>query len=183
MTAAPVAMASGNDYQLAGRRLLFIVGSPRSGTTWLHMLLTRSPAIGSAFETHLFAGYMRSNFERWRRWAAADHVMGLHHLLDEPAYFAILRDFAAAVLAKVSEDKPSARFILEKTPAHGAFADDILALFPDAFFIHLIRDPRAVVASLLAASQGWAADIKGLGIPEACEIWYIRLKAVNASHH
>ncbi len=151
--------------------MLLIVGAPRSGTTWLHMLLTRSPAIASAFETHLFSGYMRSNFERWRRWVAEDHVMGLHRLMDEAAYFGLLREFAASVLAKVAEDKPGARFILEKTPAHVAFAQDILALFPDAFFIHLIRDPRAVVASLLAASRGWASDISGIGVAEACEIW------------
>lgn len=155
----------------AEKRLLLIVGAPRSGTTWLHMLLTRSPAVASAFETHLFSGYMRSNFERWRRWAAEDHVMGLHRLIDEAAYFGLLREFAASVLAKVAENKPGASYILEKTPAHVAFAEDILALFPDAFFIHLIRDPRAVVASLLAASRGWASDISGIGVAEACEIW------------
>jgi hypothetical protein len=169
-----------DQYASSGKRLLLIVGAPRSGTTWLHMLLTRSPAIASAFETHLFSGYMRSNFERWRRWAAEDHVMGLHRLMDEAVYFGLLRDFAASVLAKVAENKPGASFILEKTPAHAAFAEDILALFPDAFFIHLIRDPRAVVASLLAASRGWASDLSGIGVAEACEIW---VRSVRKGQH
>ncbi len=35
---------------------------------------------------------------------------------------------------------------------------EILQLLPDAKVIHIVRDSRAVVASLLAASQGWGSE-------------------------
>ena len=156
---------------LQGKRLVFLVGASRSGTTWLQRLLTNSPEAASAFETHLFSGYLRSSLEKWQSWCEIDHVMGLHRLISAEEYFVSIRDCAASILAKVTKEKPDARFIIEKTPAHSAFAREILDMFPDAMFIHLVRDPRAVVSSLLAASRTWASDIKGISTAEACEIW------------
>jgi hypothetical protein len=50
---------------LGGKKLVFVVGSTRSGTTWLHLLLSQSPAIAaSVSETELFSQYMRSMVEQ-----------------------------------------------------------------------------------------------------------------------
>lgn len=156
---------------LGEKRLVLIVGAPRSGTSWLQLLLTSVPEAASAFETHLFSAYLRSSFERWRVWEESGYVMGLHHLMSKSDYLDALRCLASSVLLSITKQKPNARFIVEKTPAHCAYASDILDLFPDAMFIHLVRDPRSVVSSLIAASKTWASDLKGVTAAEACEIW------------
>ena len=38
--------------------LLFIVGSPRSGTTWLQLLLAGHPEVATRGETHLFEHFV-----------------------------------------------------------------------------------------------------------------------------
>ncbi len=42
-----------------------------------------------------------------------------------------------------------------KATDHILFWRDILSVFPEAHFIHIIRDPRAVVASMLAVAHSW----------------------------
>jgi hypothetical protein len=43
-------------------KLVFLVGAPRSGTSWLQLLLSASPSIATATETYLFATYTQSLF-------------------------------------------------------------------------------------------------------------------------
>jgi hypothetical protein len=50
-------------------------------------------------------------------------------------------------------DRSGCRFLSEKTPANVLIFDDLMILFPHARFIHVIRDPRAVVASLLQVGE------------------------------
>ncbi len=137
---------------LGSRRVVFLVGAQRSGTTWLQLLLSRSPLVATAPETHLFSVAMRSLFSSWNIDA---RPTGLHHLFAESEYRDVLRHVATWVLAKVADRKPSATVILEKTPDHILFWRDILSVFPEAHFIHIIRDPRAVVASMLAVAHSW----------------------------
>ena len=170
-------MQPGAREPLDGKKLVFLVGAPRSGTTWLQLLLSRSPAVASATETHLFTEYMQSLFSRWDASHRADEFVGLHLLLDEFEYKKILRDTAAAVLAKIGERKPTATVILEKTPDHVLQWRRILDLFPDASFIHLIRHPHAVVASLMAAASGWGKRWAPADVTEATEMWIASVTA------
>ncbi len=39
------------------------------------------------------------------------------------------------------------RLIIEKTPENALFIEDLTALFSDAYFLHIVRDGRDVVAS------------------------------------
>lgn len=43
--------------------------------------------------------------------------------------------------------------LLEKTPAHARQLELIRAVRPGARFVHLVRDPRATVASLIEKSR------------------------------
>jgi len=78
--------------------------------------------------------------------------------MDECEFQALLRRVCDGVLARILALKPSADVILEKTPDHVGSAASILALYPRAKFIHIIRDPRAVTASMLAARKDWGDD-------------------------
>ena len=51
-------------------------------------------------------------------------------------------------MRRLNLKKPSARIVV-KSPGHTARVKTILELFPDARFVHLVRDPRAVIPSAI----------------------------------
>jgi hypothetical protein len=156
---------------LRGKKLAFLVGAPRSGTTWLQLLLSRSPSVATAHETHLFNIFMHSMLEQWNNDLKSQSQIGVTNLLSEEEFRALLRGVSGTVLAKIAETKPSATVVLEKTPNHVNCWREILALWPDAHFIHIIRDPRSVVASLRVASKSWASEWASSRIATNCERW------------
>jgi hypothetical protein len=174
---------------LCGKKLGFIVGSPRSGTTWLQLLLSRSPAIATALETNLFNQFMRSMLEQWNHDRIAGQLTGLTKLLSEEEFRDLLRTTSAFVFSKIAQSKPSASVVLEKTPHHLNHAREILELWPDAHFIHIIRDPRSVAASLRVASRTWASQWASSKMSRSCEMWIAdvingrRIRSMTQNYH
>jgi Sulfotransferase family len=170
---------------IAGKRILFLVGGPRSGTTWLQLLLSRSPRIATANETHLFTAYTPSLFSAWKHHQRNMRSLGLHNLMREDEYFVLVKRFVCSVMARIAERNPQADIILEKTPDHVLYWQSILKTFPNAWFLHVVRDPRSVVSSLCAAGAGWGAQWVSREVLENCETWikYVkesqRLKAAS----
>ena len=176
---------NGQSRLLEGKKFFFLVGAPRSGTTWLQLLLTRSPNVVSSIETHLFSSYLSPLFVTWNKFQlhGARNFTGLHHLLTEAEFHNIIRTVAIEVFAKVAEQKSEAVAILDKTPDQALSGKEILAIFPDARFIHIVRDPRAAVSSLLAASETWAADWAPKNVIAATEHWKLyvnRARSIKA---
>jgi len=167
----------------ANTKLIFLVGAPRSGTTWLQLLLSASPAIATAQETHLFNVYLRSLFVCWKSHRDGQAPIGLPHVFGETEYLALIRELAAKVMMHILAAKPGATIVLEKTPGHALCWRDILAVFPDACFIHIIRDPRSVVASMRAASRGWGSDWAPRRLPDACAQWDAHVRAGREIGH
>ena len=147
------------------------MGGPRSGTTWLQLLLSRSPRIATANETHLFTGYTRSLFSAWNQHHRNVRELGLHHLMSEEEYFDLIRNFSCKVMLRILDKKPGADIILEKTPDHVLYWDRILKIFPNAFFLHIVRDPRSAVSSLCAAGTGWGRKWASREVLVNCETW------------
>src|SRR5205085_10599223 len=114
---------------------IFVVGVPRSGTTWLeHMLGAHRAVAGPGSETALFVSTRAL-------WANSDR---------RPAVVAALRGFASEVFgAYLASHAPQARHLLEKTPIHAEHLEQIVALFPEAAVISIHRDGRDVVRSML----------------------------------
>jgi hypothetical protein len=156
---------------IARKRIVFLVGGPRSGTTWLQLLLSRSPRIATANETHLFTGYTRSLFSAWNQHQSNVRELGLHHLMSEEEYFNLVRNFSCKVMLRILVKKPEADIILEKTPDHVLYWDRILKIFPDVFFLHIVRDPRSVVSSLCAAGTDWGRQWASREVLVNCETW------------
>ncbi len=164
-----------------GSDLAFVVGCPRSGTTWVQLLLAQHPAVATTQETHLFQRYLGPLERHWRRemraWndeaLAGERGYGLSPLLDAPAFDELCRGFARAVLerAKGEGDRSQGRILVEKTPGHLFHAGFIHRLFPAARFVHVVRDPRAVVASLLRAGRTWWGGWAPPGATEAARWW------------
>ncbi|MGK2941528.1 MAG: sulfotransferase family protein [Immundisolibacter sp.] len=169
---------------MAMQRVVFLVGAPRSGTTWLQLLLSSSPAVATANETHLFNAYLGGLFSCWENFQSRGRDIGLHHLFGKKEYFEKIRGFSDEVLNKILSRKPEATLVLEKTPAHVRCWKDILTVYPGAYFLHLVRDPRAVVASLRAAGRGWGKSWASPGVMENAHLWLRDVgKAVEIQEH
>lgn len=133
---------------------VFLLGAPRSGTTWLQIMLAKHPDISTCQETHLFSSFLSSLQKSWRHHAHDRRGIGLQAAISHDRFIALQRDFALSVLNAIGDTA----IILEKTPAHITVLDDIREVLPEARFIHIIRDPRAVAASLAAAGRDWGSS-------------------------
>src|SRR5260370_22104903 len=62
---------------LRGKQLVFLVGAPRSGTTWLQLLLSRSPSVVTAPATHVFSLFLLSMVDQWNLLRNTGYRIGL----------------------------------------------------------------------------------------------------------
>ena len=62
----------------------------------------------------------------------------------------------SVVYDKVAAETPGAGTVVDQTPEHMEFAPLIRAVFPEAWFLHVVRDPRAVYSSMHQALKSWA---------------------------
>jgi hypothetical protein len=139
--------------------VLFIGGMPRSGTTFLQVAIGASPLVATTRETHLFDVYLGPLLDRFQGeeslFKSAD---GIRHLIDRKTLNGHLRAIAVSVLTALHAKNPAASVVLEKTPDHFQHLPAIDGCLPEARFVHLVRDPRAVAVSMrAAASQPWGS--------------------------
>lgn len=165
-------MPSEADAALSGKTLVFLVGAPRSGTTWLQLLLSRSPSVVTAQETDLFNIFLRPMVGEWNRYRKSGVRSSLSEVLSDDEFRFLLRSISGFIFAKIAEAKPSATIVLEKTPNHVVCWREILDLWPDARFIHIIRDPRSVVASRRDAVRSWGPNWGPSNISTITEMWF-----------
>jgi hypothetical protein len=142
---------------------VFLVGCPRSGTTLLQSMLMSHPRIESFPETKFFA----RGFGGRRRWVIHETLRGwyLWYLLiqclvgnDYMTYeeaFSIPTSWSKTRMVEAFRDTldrlaaDSGKDIwVEKTPRHLQVVEAISDHLPDAKFIHIVRDGRAVSASM-----------------------------------
>jgi Sulfotransferase family len=137
-------------------RLLFVIGSPRSGSTLLNRMLGASPDVYAPPEPHLltplahlgyFASVERAPYDPViTRAAARELVKQLPS--GEADYLAALRAYTDSVYARLLA--PSGRrMLLDKTPAYALVLDFLTRLYPEARYVVLTRHPMAVWASVV----------------------------------
>ena len=157
--------------QLAQQDPILIVGAPRSGTTWLHRLLLADDRFCGGQESHFFdsfAGVLR-DFDRklgMQRPHGLACAWTREELLEE------LRTLWTRTMQPAITGRPEAIRLVEKTPDHARHLDVISQVLPQARIIHLVRDSRAVTASLLAAYRdGWGREWATGNARVAARIW------------
>lgn len=151
---------------------IFIVGAPRSGTSLLRNLLNRHPAIHLCDETYYFYyvytrrrffGNLQNEVSRGllvKRYLATYRMRRLGLNLDALAEV-LMRDgvsyesFFAALMRFYALAQEKNRYG-EKTPQHALFSEELCDWYPNCKLIHLVRDPRDVVASL--QEMPWASN-------------------------
>jgi Sulfotransferase family len=147
--------------QLRGR-MIFNVGSRRSGTFWLQRIVTAHPlvsAVGS--ETHLFSHGIAPLADRFHHAALGSGQVG-STFIERDVLLDALREFCDTVFAPLLE--PGKDRLSERTPLHALYTGLIRDIYPDGRIVHIIRDGRDVVRSLLA--QQWGPESVAAGAEE-----------------
>ena len=149
---------------------IFIVGMPRSGTTLVSSILASADELVIAPEIHYlnywvptysFLDLQRDrDYEFFVRKFLTSRRFSYLRIPIPESHSRLLairnRDFKAifeTVLERFRLDRRGDR-VGEKTPAQFAHVSTLLDWFPDARIVWVLRDPRAVVASLLRAPFG-----------------------------
>jgi hypothetical protein len=138
-----------------GSRFIFVGGAPRSGTTLMQNMLDSHPNIlgGPEFIHIPDIVHLRNKLHHSIAIEWIDHFCSYD---DVDRYICSLIESFLLPLA----DKYGNKFLSEKTPGNVLVFSELISLFPDSHFIHVVRDPRAVVASLLQV--GMRAKKKGI---------------------
>ena len=131
-----------------GEHLIFVGGSPRSGTTMLQSMLNRHPAIFGGPEFDLIP-----TITNLRNQLLASHDNGRIDSFCDKTH--IDRGIAQLIeeLLLPAATRNGKQWLSEKTPMNVLVFDPLLDILPRARFIHLVRDPRAVALSMLAVAD------------------------------
>jgi len=118
-----------------GRQPIFLIGAGRSGTKFLRTCLSESSEFDSI-------PYDVNYVWRYRNEAFSHDEFSVNEINDE------VRKYIRTILPSLtSTHKATANFFLEKSVPNTLRVEFINELFPEAKFIHLIRDGRAVIES------------------------------------
>ncbi|MBE1607026.1 sulfotransferase [Actinopolymorpha pittospori] len=120
------------------RSPVFVICPVRSGSTLLRVLLNSHPDICAPHELHL--RFVRVQFERHYAELSMKEL-GLEQ--DELEYMLWDRVMHRELVAS------GKRVLVDKTPGNATFHERLVAGWPDARFIFLLRHPASIVASLM----------------------------------
>lgn len=124
---------------------VFVVGAPRSGTTWLQQLLALHPDVATAGEMHVICEGVATLFANHE---GNDPYSGLSGWVTRPELATLARALIDGIMVRLRDtSRPTATRVLDKTPDHVPYAALLAELYPDASFVHIIRDGRAAAAS------------------------------------
>ncbi|NOT32075.1 MAG: sulfotransferase [Planctomycetes bacterium] len=160
----------------APMKRVFIVGCRRSGTTWTMLLLGQHPRVVALQQIDFFRRL--AHFGRWftarddygtcaltpkvrAGLASTPTEDGLARVkiadaLPPSRYVELVRPLADAVYSELAAVNPNALALVEQTPEYVQVWEEILRVFPDAYFLHVVRDPRSVFCSHKSAAKSWA---------------------------
>ena len=181
------------------RAPLFIVGAPRSGTSVLYEKLARHPDLawisnvtkktaGSWLATRALALFRDDHHPTeakrvWRRLSETSSPLAVD--VPPPA-----RRYVRRAVANSLRLFDKSRF-LSKDPGNSFRMPLLDAVFPDAQFLHIVRDGRAVAFSALKNRERRDGEFWGIHVPdrpdlerlpmlEACGLqWKLTLEAVE----
>lgn len=134
----------------------FLVGSERSGTTLLRLMLAHHPAIECAPEFEFLVEFMDDGpgfpgVRAYAEWLATNRIFQPHGLAVDASlpYAELCRGFLRQYC------QPSRKPVWGAT-CHMHF-DRLLRIWPEARFVHLVRDGRDVARSCIG--MGWAGNV------------------------
>ena len=139
-------------------RLIFVGGAPRSGTTLVQNMLDSHPLIfGGPEFLHL------SEVIDLRRALHSSISRGwIDIICSQEDVDKNLRSLIENLFLPLA-DRNQSEFYSEKSPMNILAFSGLIELFPESYFIHVVRDPRAIVSSMKKVKN--RAKSKGLDTP------------------
>lgn len=151
------------------KKIVFILGVGRSGTSLLQSMLNSHSEIAFPPETHFFRYYVAPN--RKRKQIIKNEPEKFFSVLEQDKSFSRININPQELLSDTNSDfkpekiyqklleiylnKKGKTIIGDKDPKNIEFVQQLYKYFPQATIIHLIRDPRDVVLSRTKAA--WSA--------------------------
>jgi glycosyltransferase involved in cell wall biosynthesis len=161
-----------------GNNLIFLISQPRAGSTLFQRLLAGHPEIHSTAEPWIMLHPLyalkrnghHSEYDSSLARNALDDLLSQIPEGDE-LYYKALRNFSLTLYGRFLE-LSGKKYFLDKTPRYYLIINELYRLFPHAKFVFLLRNPMAVLSSVLKTwfhnrpqelidSPNWADIIKG----------------------
>jgi hypothetical protein len=125
------------------KKIIFVGGPPRSGTSLVQRVLDSHPLIYGGPEFDRIPDIIKLKNK-------------LYHSIDSKRiHLFVNKDDVNRCITNLIEnllfpamERAHKRFISEKTPANILVFHELVQIFPDAKYIFVVRDPRAIIASL-----------------------------------
>jgi hypothetical protein len=135
-------------------KLIFVIGSPRSGSTLLQRMLSSHSAIFSCPEPHIITPLAHLGYYETVEKAPYDHLRAVDAIRGfveelpkkEEDYLAACRAYTDALYSRRLETSNKSLF-LDKTPAYALVLPFLAKLYPKARYIVLTRHPIAIFTS------------------------------------
>lgn len=165
----------------------FLVSSGRAGTTLLRAMLNAHPAMAVPPETFFVtrmladrdrwearAGFAAEAFatdilvnERFGRWELPEDLVRETLTGEQPADYPDAIRSLYGLYARIRDKQRYA----DKTPVYIYEMRELAESFPEARFVHVVRDGRDVAPALVGM------DVRPNGLPEAALLWRERVEA------
>lgn len=139
-----------NSPSIEQERPIIILGCPKSGTTLLRLILDSHPNISCGPETAFLVDMHAIVSKHWSH-------MELYRF-EKDYWFRKIEEFYSSFQMDYVQRRGKKRWA-EKTPIYTEYTDFLLTLFPNAQFIHLIRDGRDVAYSM-KDRHGWYSAVR-----------------------
>jgi hypothetical protein len=160
-------------------RPVFVIGAPRSGTTVLALSLAQHSEFWTSDESQILwdlfeGGRLDKNYQRQGRydgsWLCKQDVAKEEFLA-----------FLGLGLNGLFTSRSQGKRWVDQTPVYTLLAENLARMFPGAFFLHILRDGRKVVHSMVnfltrypelpdavkrSPRPAWSTDFT-----EACRTW------------
>ena len=143
--------------------MIFNVGARRSGTYWLQRIVCAHPSVAEVpSETYVFSHGIAPLMERFQHAERDSQEVGRVYA-DRARLITAVRSLCDTVFGEFATAGQT--HVAERTPWHVFHLPLIAEVYPDARFVHIVRDGRDAVRSLVA--QPWGPGT----VAEAAEEW------------
>ncbi len=157
---------------------VFLIGCPRSGTTMLNTLIGMHKDVASYSEANeVWDKYIRFDRPHWVDW---------HHDLERWVKFKTNRmKNEIKTTFELTKRLQNKKIFLNKCPKNTLRLHLISEMFPNALYIYIIRDGRAVVNSIINRNVSKNNVSKGYNIPiedlynRLSEFWVLNIQEVK----
>ena len=148
-------------------RGVFVIGCPRSGTSVFSWALAQHPSFWTSAESdylldlfgggHLHRAYKQAYERKDSGWLKKQNVG-----------FAEFAEKLGLGVEALYISRAKGRRWIDATPGYTLMIPEVMRLFPAASFLHIVRDGRAVVNSMVSSGfdTEWASDFD-----LACRTW------------